>query len=230
MADGSPLVQSVRWQSLIGVLVRAPAETLFGYDWLQPASRSVIFAAGATAAIFVALGLLARTSLISRRISWFCLIWIFAAAVPAHFYFCSPDPGLFFSRAVYFGSIGMAILIAVLLGQTFRNPKVSLSGAFAISLLLLIGLQHNAGAWRVASRESLRVQARLGQVLPVPPQHAVLYLKGVPDILHGVPFFTVGLQNAVRFHYSWRDDIRVRTEKSRYIEASAIPIDMTPRQ
>ena len=51
--------------------------------------------------------------------------------LPAHFYFLSPDPGLFYSRALYFGSIGIAILIAVLLGQTFGNPRMCLGWAVA---------------------------------------------------------------------------------------------------
>jgi len=229
-SDGSPRVQSFQIQSLIGVLLRAPAEALYGYDWLQPASRGLNFVAVATAAIFLALCLVAKTSWISRRISWFCLIWIFAAAVPAHFYFCTSDPGLFFSRAVYFGAAGIAILIAVLLGQSFRKPEAILGAACVIAVLLLPGVQHNIAAWRGACQESLKVQTTLAQLDPAPARNTVFYLKGVPDSICGVPFFTVGLQNAVRFHYSWRGDIRVRTEKDRVIENSAIKIDLTPRR
>jgi hypothetical protein len=228
--DGSPLAQSFGIPSLVGVLVRAPGEALFGYNWLQSHDRALAAAAGATAAMFLAFCLLAKLNLICRRIIWFCLIWVFAAALPAHFYFLSPDPGLFYSRALYFGSIGIAILIAVLLGQTFGNSGMCLGWAVAASLLLLFGIQHNVRAWRFASQESLRTQAVLGQLQPSPPLHTVFYIEGVPDVINGVPLFTVGLENAVRFHYSWRDDIRIRTRNSRFIESSAIPIDLNPRQ
>jgi uncharacterized membrane protein len=226
--DGSPLAQSFRMSSLSGVLVRAPGETLFGYNWLQPGGRTFAVAAAAIAAIFLTLCLRAKMSLLSRRMTWLCLIWVFASALPAHFYFRSPDPGLFFSRALYFSSIGLAILIAVLLGQTFSNPKICLSWAFALSLLLLLVLQHNLRPWRLAAQESLRVQTVLERLQPSPPRRAVYCIKGVPEVINGVPFFTVGLENAVRFHYSWRDDIHVRTPASRIIEPSAVTIDMTP--
>jgi len=228
--DGSPVAQSLGMQSLIGLLVRAPGEALFGYNWLQSHDRGLAVAAGVTAAMFLALCLFAKPNFVCRRIIGFCLIWVFAAALPAHFYFLSPDPGLFYSRALHFGSIGIAILIAVLLGQTVRNPRMCLGCSVAACLLLFVGVEHNIRAWRYASQESLRVQAVLGQLQPSPPRHAVFYIEGVPDIINGVPFFTVGLGNAVRFHYSWRDDIHVRTRNSRYIESSAIPLDMTPRR
>jgi hypothetical protein len=227
--DGSPLAQSFRTQSLVGILIRAPAETLFGYNWLQPSGRILPLAAGATAAIFLTLCLLAKPTPIGRRITWFCLIWVFVAPIPTHFYFRTPDPGLFSSRAVYFGSIGVSLLLAVLLSQTFSNPKVSLTWAFSISLLLLIGLHHNVGAWRSAAQQSRTFLSSLDSFQPTPPPRAVFFIKGIPDIVNGVPFFTVGLENAVRFHYSWRDDIRVRTEQSRFVEPWAITIDMTSR-
>jgi hypothetical protein len=226
MKDGSPLVQSWPLSSLVGVLVRAPGETLFGYNWLQHGLIYVL-AAGAVASILLMLGLLAKPSLASRRIVWFCLIWVYVAGVPAHFYFRSAEFGLYSSRALYFGSIGIAVLIAVLLGQTFTCPKVYIRWACALSLLLIVGVEHNIGAWRIASQKSQTVQSVLEGLHPSPPPRAIYFIRGVPQTINGVPFFTVGLENAVRFHYSWRDDIHVRTRESKIIEPTAIPVDMT---
>jgi hypothetical protein len=245
--DGSPLVQSVDLQSLTGILLRAPAETLFGYNWLQPAAWPVILTIALTAALFLALALgvpsragfsassstnfgapsSTNSTPAAARISLFCLFWIFAAAIPAHFYFAIPDPGLFSSRVLYFGAMAVAILIAVLLAQAIANPRLYLAATVAIALLLSAAVQYNLRPWQQAAQQSFRLQSVLQQIEPTPPPHAVFFFPNLPDVLHGVPFFTVGLQSAVQFHYSWRDDIRVRTPKSKVIEATAIPIPWT---
>ena len=227
---GTPIARLFTMQSLIGVLVRAPGETLFGYNWwIHTDDRTLSLAAGVTAAIFLALCLLTKPNLTSRRITWFCLIWVFIAALPAHFYFRAPDPGLVFSRALNFGSIGIAILIAVLLGQMFSNPKICLSWVFAISALSFVAVQHNISAWQLASSGSRSVLADIDRVQPAPPPNATFYITGIPVGIDGVPFFSVGLESAVRFSYSWRDDIRVNPRSSSP-DPSAIVIDFTSRQ
>src|SRR6185437_7581518 len=77
--------------SVFGLLVRAPGEMLFGWDWLAAGSQRWIVAAILTAAIFLMLALRMKTSSNSRRLIMFALIWIFIAAAPAHFYFWAPD-------------------------------------------------------------------------------------------------------------------------------------------
>ena len=227
---GTPLAMRFGMASLIGVLVRAPGETLFGYNWIiHPDDRTFILAAGATAAVFLTLCLLAKTSFISRRITWFCLIWVIVAAMPAHFYFRTPD-WLFYSRALQFGSIGIAVLVAVLLGQMFSNPRICRSWAFAISLFLFVALQHNVSAWRSAAQLSRSLLVRMDRLQPTPPPNVTYYIRGIRDAVDGVPFFTVGLESAIQFNYSWRTDIHVNTEKSSQIDPNAIVIDMTPGQ
>jgi len=227
---GTPIARLFEMQSLIGVLVRAPGETLFGYNWwIHADDRTLSLAAGVTAAIFLALCLLAKPNLTSRRITWFCLIWVFIAALPAHFYFREPDPGLVFSRALDFGSIGIAVLIAVLLEQMFSKPKICLSWAFAISLLSFVAVQHNISAWRLVSSGSRSVLAAIDRVQPSPPPNATFYIPGIPVGIDGVPFFSVGLESAVRFSYSWRDDIRVNPRSSTP-DPNAIVINFSSRQ
>lgn len=226
--DGSPQVESLGAQPLIGVLLRAPAETLFGYNWLRPAGPLLTYSALATAAIVLSLCLRVRTDIRIRRLIWFCLVWLLAAAVPAHFYFWSPDPGLFSSRVLHLGSAGLAILIAVLLAETFPDARSRLAATALLSMLLLIGVHHNLEGWQAASEESLRLQSVLSERQPSLPPRGVLFLQHLPVVLDGVPVFTTGLQSAVQFHYGWRDDIRVRTETSLHIEPRAFKIDMSP--
>ncbi|MGO9403151.1 MAG: hypothetical protein ACLPVW_06735 [Terriglobales bacterium] len=228
--SGTPVIRLIEMQSLIGVFVRAPGEILFGYNWwIHTHDRFLTLAAGATAAVFLTLCLLAKPNFACRRIIWFCLIWVFVAPLPAHFYFREPDPGLVYSRTLYLGSIGIAILIAVLLGQMFRNPKVCLSWALAISLLSLVAVQHNISAWRLASVGSRSVLAAIDRVQPSPRPNATFYITGIPIGINGVPFFSVGLESAVRFSYSWRDDIHVNPQGSRP-DPSAIVINFGSRQ
>jgi hypothetical protein len=228
--DGSPIAESVGIKSAIGVLVRAPAETLFGYNWLRPSGHLLPLLAGIMAAIFLILVLFARINADTRRIFVFCLIWVLLCAAPAHFYFLTLDPGGFYSRALYFGSAGTAILLAVLIAQAFTSPNLRLGCTAVIAFLLFIGVQHNISAWRASSNESRRIQTRLSQFEPHPPLRRIYFIKGVPEMIQGVPFFTVGLDSAVRFHYSWRDDIYVRTSKSLMVEPRAVTLDLSPTQ
>ncbi len=209
--DGTPVAKHFGRASVTGILVHAPAVTLFGYNCLQ-SHRWGLIAAAVTAAIFLTLCFFAKTTRKSTRIVGFCLLWLFAAAAPAHFYFGQRDPALFYSRTLYFGSIAAAILIGTLLGQTFRSPdpKTHRLWTFAVVLLLAVSLQHNLEAWRRADRVSREFQAFLLERLPDPPPNLTLHIGGVPTILEGVPVFTTGLENAARFAYSWRTDIYVR--------------------
>src|SRR6185503_4233481 len=210
--------------SVFGLLVRAPGEMLFGWDWLAAGSQRWIVAAILTAAIFLMLALRMKTSSNSRRLIMFALIWIFIAAAPAHFYFWAPDPGLFVSRTLYFGAMGLAILIAVLLDETFSQPRMYQAWAALIGLLLFAGTQSNISAWQSAAGEAQTWLAEFKREHPSPPAGVTYYIKGVPDQDRGVPFFAAGLESAVRSKYSWREDIHVVTDRSSTIPDDAIVI------
>ena len=218
----APTALHFPFASVFGLIVRAPGETLFGYDWLQPGSRLWVFSAALTAAVFLMLAFRMKTDARSRRLILFALIWIFLSAAPAHFYFWGPDPGLFVSRTLYFGSIGVAILIAVLLDQAITAHRLFYGWAVSIGLLLFAGTQHNISAWQSADHESQKWLAALKQEHPSPPANAVYYVEGAPRQYRGVPFFAAGLESAVRFNYSWRGDIRVFTEASPEVPSDAI--------
>jgi len=199
--------QKFGWQSVIGVLVRAPAEMLFGYNPVQPAPSYFVYAVAVTAAMLLTLALLARPGRSARRLTWFSLIWITTSVVPAHFNFVISDSLLVNSRNVHFGSAGLAILLALLLENTFSAALPRRVYTATLAALLLLGVQHNIAAWKWASQCTSNFLEALKQMEPEPPPGTAFRMDGVPLFVRGVPFFTVGLQNAVRFNYGWRSDI-----------------------
>lgn len=222
--SNAPIASHFAFASILGLLVRAPGEMLFGWDWLASGSQLWITVAVLTAAIFLMLALRMKTGSNSRRLILFALIWIFISAAPAHFYFWAPDPGLFVSRTLYFGAMGLAILIAVLLDESFSQSRMYQAWAALIGLLLFAGTQHNISAWQRAAGDAKIWLGELKQEQPSPPPGVTYYIRGIPDQDLGVPFFAAGLESAVRSQYSWREDIHVVTDRSSAIPPSAVVV------
>jgi hypothetical protein len=109
--------------------------------------------------------------------------------------------------------------VGLLFGQTFRGRRVSFAWTLALTVFLFVGVQHNLKAWRFVSGVSRAVLAHLDQKVPDPPPSAIFYINGTPDAEYGVPFFHVGLENAVRFNYSWRTDIHVNPQDTSELDA-----------
>ena len=224
-SDNAPMALHFPFASVFGLLVRAPGETLFGWNWLAMGKQPWIMASVLTAAVFLMLALRPKMSASSRPMIIFSLIWVFTSAAPAHFYFWSPDPGLFVSRTLYFGAMGIAILIAILLDETVSSPRIYQGWAVALAVLLFVGTELNISAWHFAAHESKEWLAALKREQPLPPPNVTYYIIGVPDQNQGVPFFAAGLESAVRRNYSWRGDIHVVTDKSPMIPENAIAIN-----
>jgi hypothetical protein len=208
--DGRPLAGQFGAASLAGIILRAPAEALFGYNWLQQGAWPVALPAAVTASLLLCFGALASRNAHSRRVTALCLLWVPIAALPAHFYFQRSDPSLFYSRSLYFASMGMAILIAVAFTQALADSRSCRNWTFALALLLAYGVQHNLVAWRNASKTTDSLFKNLHRAYPNPPRNATFHLRRIPSTQAGVPVFTVGLQNAVRSAYSWRTDLYAR--------------------
>ena len=218
--DGSPVAPHFGTASLLGVLVHAPTQMLFGYNLLQPAQIiPLIFLTTLTAAILITCAVLAKRTARSRRVACFCLIWIFTATLPSHFSFQMPDIALFYSRALHFGSAGLAILLALLLNGAFRQPKLRLGWTLALCLLLVVGLEQNLKAWQWVSETTQVFLTELKRLEPSPPPGTQFYVGGVPHVIRGVPFFHVGLQSAVQFDYDWRTDI-----SAEHLETVSMPV------
>jgi len=214
MQDGTLMAKAKPWEAVTGVFLRAPGEVFFGYNWMQPHDWILPLAAATTAAIFLTLCLLAKTNAFSSRVVWFCLIWLFVAAVPVHFNLWTPDPGLTYARGLYFSSVGASILVGLLFGETFRGRTLPLVWMLVLMVFLFVGVQHNLKSWQFVSGVTRDILAYLDRKVPNPPPNAVFYISGTQDAEYGVPFFHVGLENAVRFHYSWRSDIHVNPPAS----------------
>jgi hypothetical protein len=219
-----PLALSFHMPSLIGLLSRAPGETLFGYNWLQPEHRLWLYSTILTASIFLALSFRMKMDLGLRARISFLLIWTYISALPGHFFFRVPDPGLLGSRGLYFGAIGVAVLIAILLNETLPHPRVFLSSAAVIALLMFCGLQHNISAWRDAVEDSQKWHMAFKRTYPSPPANVAYQITGVPMQVDGVPFFAAALDHAIRFDYGWREDIRVESGDDLKIDPNAVLI------
>jgi len=223
--DNAPMALHFPSAALFGLLIRAPGETLFGYDWLEPGNKLWQLSSIITAAVFLMLAFRNVRDVNRRRIMRFTLFWIFVSAVPAHFYFWGPDPGLFVSRTLYFGSMGVAILVALLLEQAAERTKPFLTWTVFVAALLFTGTQHNIDAWQHASYDAKNWLAVLKQQEPSPAPNVTYYIVNVPSQIRGVPYFAAGIESAVRFNYSWRQDIHVVTKASPTIPPGAITIN-----
>ena len=207
MGTGAPAALHVTGAALVAILFREPTELLFGYNWLQPGAILLVIVAAATAAIVFLLILKGERTSRSRRLIFFTLIWIFAAGLPAHFLFWNSDPGLTYSRVLYCGSAGVALLLALLLSKAFPHEHLQRFWAGALACVFALAVFHNLGAWRWNSDVSRNFLAELRQIAPSPPSHSKFAIENMPITIRGVPFFEIGLIEAVPFTYGGRADI-----------------------
>jgi len=112
--SGQPATLDVGFKTVEGLFVRAPAQLLLGYNWLQPPVLETIVLVSLTGGILIALVLCTNTCGSFKGLIGFGLTWILLANLPAHTLILV-GPGLTNSRVLYFGSGGIAILIALLL-------------------------------------------------------------------------------------------------------------------
>lgn len=208
MANGAPAARHLGKAAMAAVLLREPGELMFGYNWLQPGNLALVIAAAATAALLLVLAVFARRTPASRRLIWFSLIWIFLAGVPAHFLFWTPDTGLTFSRVLYAGSAGLALLIAVLIENSFSRRRLQYCWAGALACVFALALLHNLGAWRWNSELSHNFLAELRQIAPSPPPRTTFLIEDMPLHSRGVPIFEIGLLEGVQLNYGGRNDVR----------------------
>ena len=205
---GSPAVLALGRKALAAVFLRAPAETLLGYNWHQPPAWRLVAIAAATVAALLSLLLISRPSYYRRRLSWFALGWMLIAVLPAHFLLWTADPALLWSRVLYIPAIGLAILLAVLLSAV---ADVRLRRAWTGLLLIcfLLGMWHNLSAWRANSRITRQFLAALPRLQPSPPSNSEFLISGMPIEVCGVRFFLTGLTPAVQLDYG-RIDLTAR--------------------
>lgn len=207
MGNGAPAALHVTKAALVAILFREPAALLFGYNWLQPSGIFLMIVAAATAAIVFTLVSRGERTSRWRRLIFFTLAWIFAAGLPAHFLFWNSDVGLTYSRVLYYGSAGVALLLALQLGKAFRHKRLQRFWTGALACVFALALFHNLGAWRWNSDVSRNFLAELKEIVPSPPSHSRFLIENMPMNVRGVPFFEIGLIESVQFDYGGRGDI-----------------------
>lgn len=226
---GSPAVLALGRKAFAAVFLRAPAETLLGYNWHQPPAWRVIPIAAATTAALVSLLLISRPSPHRRQLAWFALGWMVIAVLPAHFLLWSADPALLWSRVLYISAIGLAILLAALLSGV-ADPRLRRVWTVLLLFCFLLGLWHNLSAWRSNSRITRQFLAALPRLQPSPPPDSEFVIADMPIELCGVRFFLTGLTPAVRLAYG-RQDLSARRpfELALHTHAPAIHLRWTGR-
>ncbi|HKW68403.1 MAG TPA: hypothetical protein VJP04_14005 [Terriglobales bacterium] len=205
---GSPAVLALGRKAFIAVFLRAPAETLLGYNWHQPPAWRVIAIAAATTAVLLSLLFISRPGSQRRRLAWFALGWMVIAVLPAHFLLWTADPALLWSRVLYISAIGAAILLATLLSGVveLRLRRVWTS---LLLICFLLGTWHNLSGLRSNSRITRQFLADLPRLRPSPPRGSEFVIVGMPIELCGVRFFLTGLTPAVQLAYR-RTDLTAR--------------------
>jgi hypothetical protein len=206
---GTPATLVLGRKALLALLVRAPSESLMGFDWLQPPAWHItVFAAGIVAIVF-ALAMFANPSGRGLRVSVFGVLWLVLSAAPAHSLLWSRDPGLVWSRVLYFGSAGLALALAALLDAA-PQPGARRAWTALLVLLFVLALEHNLSAWTYNSRATRELLGELQRIEPAPPPGARFVFTGLPDQIRGVRFFFNGIRDAVRLTYR-RNDLDAST-------------------
>lgn len=195
-------------QSVIGVLVRAPGAMLLGNNTFQGRPvwlELLIVLIVATTAAFLGFALLGIRRTSSQPVIWFGLLWMYVSILPAHFYFKAEYTATAYTRVLYFASAGLAILLAALLSELFPTPRMRGVAVCALSALLIAGLEQNISAWQWASDSTRNFLSEIKGLEPSPAPNAAFHIANVPEYVRGVPFFYIGLEDAVRFAYQRPD-------------------------
>ena len=223
-AGNAPGSLSFGTASLMGLLVRAPSELLFGINWQQPRIALSCVLAAAAAALLLPLSLL-RPRGASRRLFTFALVWCFFAALPAQSLLMIP-PTLTNTRELYFSSVGAAFLIALLLAR-IGDSAWRHAWTAALTLCLVATTWHNIAAWRHASRITADFLTEMKAEVPDPPAGAAFVFHSMPRWAEGGVYLLLhrALGDSVCLTYG-RDDIRARREDEPGLSDQRAVIDM----
>lgn len=216
---GQPATLQLGFKSFEGVFIRGPAQSLLGYNWLQPPVVPISVVASLTAAILLMLALYARAGAVGPRRTAFCGSWMVLTIAPAHPLLLI-GAGLTNSRILHLGSIGLALLLALLLASLGAARRIRAGTVGLLVVLLTLGALHNLEAWQRTSRLSGEFLSEIKQLEPSPPPRAEFVFHDMPDTIRGVFFLREGLSDAIRMAYD-RDDL----DAKRASDAPASPSD-----
>jgi succinate dehydrogenase hydrophobic anchor subunit len=208
-ASGDPSVLHLG-KAFKAAFIRAPGETLFGFNWLHPGGLAFLAETGAIAAIVLYFAFEYRPEAEERRIALFAFALIVLPVAPGHFLFWWSDPGLVFSRALYFSAGGMALLLALLLQRWSQSPRMYYAELGLLVALLIAAQQHNVDAWRFNSKMSGQFLAEVQRVGPLVLPNRTLCVHELPTHVHGVQFFDVNPTAAASYVYGARGNVVVQ--------------------
>jgi hypothetical protein len=176
-------------RTLDALLLREWAVLFFPFNWSAPASPML---RAALAAIPFALAACAWMVRPPRRPLIGCLSFVIATGLPVqHLLLLSPDLGG--SRTLYLGSVGWALLWALVFDTMSRMPRI-----VAASLLLVLQasmLEHNLGVWRDTAELARSVCVAFGQMISGTSGPVVV--SGLPAIRTGAVFLQNGFPQCV---------------------------------
>jgi len=174
------------------LLLRQWAVLFFAFNWSTPVGPMLRAALAATPFFLAACAWMARPP---RRQLIGCVAFIIAAGLPVqHLLLISPALGG--SRILYMGSVGWAMLWAVVLDTIGRTPRI----VMACVLLALQGwvLEHNLQVWRDTSELARSVCVEFGQVVAGASGRVVV--RGLPAIRNGAVFLQNGFPQCVEMN------------------------------
>jgi hypothetical protein len=192
-AGGLNIVRFNVVRTVDALFLRQWAVVFFPFNWsTQTISPMLRAALAATPFVLAACAWMARPR---RRQLIGCLAFIIAAGLPVqHMLLISPD--LSNSRILYLGSVGWALLWAVVLDSMGRTPRA----VTACVLLAMQGwmLEHNLEVWRETAELAHSVCVAFGQVVAGAPGRVVV--RGLPAIRNGAVFLQNGFPLCVEMN------------------------------
>jgi hypothetical protein len=180
------------------LLLRQWAVLFFPFNWSTATISPMLRAAlAATPFVLAACAWMARPP---RRQLIGCLAFIIAAGLPVqHLLLISPDLGG--SRTLYMGSVGWALLWAVVLDSMALDTMGETPRTIAACVLLMLQgwmLEHNLEVWRDTAELARSVCLAFGQVVAGAPGRVVV--RGLPAIRNGAVFLQNGFPQCVEMN------------------------------
>ncbi len=186
-------------RTINALLLRQWAVLFFQFNWSIPPSPMLRVALAATPFMLAGCAWMATTP---RRPMLGCFVFIIAAGLPVeHLLLISPD--LAGSRTLYLGSVGWALLWALILGSMHRTPRI-VAACVLLTLQWSI-LEHNLRSWRETAELARSVCVAFGQ--RIAGTSGPVVVRGLPSIRAGAVFLQNGFPQCVELNTgvpAWR--------------------------
>lgn len=186
-------------RTLDALLLREWAVLFFPFNWYAPANWTLRAALVASPLVLAWIAWMAKAP---RRPLIGCIVFVIAAALPVQ-HLLLLSPGLSGSRALYLGSVGWALLWALVLDSMARRQSM----VIACLLLALQGfiLEHNLIVWRDTAELARSVCVAFGR--SVASTSGPIIVRNLPAARMGAAFLSNGFPQCVEMNSgvpAWR--------------------------